>query len=94
VRATRQQYEHPAEEEGHQAAPRCASNPLALCGLSGLKALSLTQELCLPLLAEHAIRLELAYASATSRDFFSARMGCQTFQPVYGIDLAALCTRR
>ena len=36
----------------------------------------------------------VAYASATSRDFLSARMGCQTFQPVYGIDLAALCTRR
>jgi YVTN family beta-propeller protein len=36
----------------------------------------------------------VAYASATSRNFLSARMGCQTFQPVYGIDLAALCTRR
>ncbi len=29
----------------------------------------------------------------TSRDFLSARIGCQVFQPVYGIDLAALCLR-
>jgi YVTN family beta-propeller protein len=35
----------------------------------------------------------VAYANATSRDFFSARMGCQLFQPVYGMDLATLCTR-
>jgi len=35
----------------------------------------------------------VAYASGTSRDFFSARMGCQIFQPVYGMDLGALCTR-
>jgi YVTN family beta-propeller protein len=27
------------------------------------------------------------------RDFFSARMGCETYQPVYGVDLAALCIR-
>ncbi len=35
----------------------------------------------------------VAYASGTSRDFFSARIGCQVFQPVYGMDLAALCIR-
>jgi hypothetical protein len=35
----------------------------------------------------------VAYATGTSRDFFSAQMGCQIFQPVYGMDLAALCTR-
>ncbi len=29
----------------------------------------------------------------TSRDFFSAGIGCQVFQPIYGIDLAALCLR-
>jgi peptide/nickel transport system substrate-binding protein len=34
-----------------------------------------------------------ALATATSRDFFSARMGCQLYQPVFGIDLAALCIR-
>lgn len=30
----------------------------------------------------------------THRDFFSRRMGCQVYQPVYGMDLAALCLRR
>jgi peptide/nickel transport system substrate-binding protein len=34
-----------------------------------------------------------AFATTASRDFFSARMGCQLYQPVYGIDLAALCLR-
>jgi YVTN family beta-propeller protein len=42
-------------------------------------------------LARHAAPW-VPYAVATSRDFFSARVGCQTFQPVYGIDIAALCT--
>jgi YVTN family beta-propeller protein len=27
-------------------------------------------------------------------DFFSARVGCQVYQPIYGVDLAALCIRR
>jgi len=36
----------------------------------------------------------VAYATGTSRDLFSARVGCQVFQPVYGMDVAALCTRR
>jgi ABC-type transport system substrate-binding protein/DNA-binding SARP family transcriptional activator/DNA-binding beta-propeller fold protein YncE len=33
------------------------------------------------------------FATDASRDFFSARIGCQTYQPVYGMDLAALCLR-
>jgi YVTN family beta-propeller protein len=36
----------------------------------------------------------VTYANGTFRDFFSARIGCQLFQPVYGMDLGALCTRR
>ena len=36
----------------------------------------------------------VAYATGDARDLFSARIGCQTFQPVYGIDLGALCLRR
>jgi peptide/nickel transport system substrate-binding protein len=35
----------------------------------------------------------IAYANESAHDFFSARMGCQVFQPVVGIDLAALCIR-
>jgi peptide/nickel transport system substrate-binding protein len=34
-----------------------------------------------------------AFARDASRDFFSARIGCQLYQPVYGIDLGALCLR-
>ena len=34
-----------------------------------------------------------AIGTNASRDFFSARSGCQVYQPVYGIDLAALCLR-
>ena len=34
-----------------------------------------------------------AISTSTSHDFFSARMGCQIYQPVFGIDLAALCLR-
>jgi YVTN family beta-propeller protein len=35
----------------------------------------------------------VAVANATRQDFFSSRMGCQIYQPIYGIDLAALCVR-
>jgi peptide/nickel transport system substrate-binding protein len=33
------------------------------------------------------------YAFPGSRDFFSARIGCQTFAPAYGMDLAKLCLK-
>ena len=35
----------------------------------------------------------VAYSSDSVRDFFSARIGCQLYQPVYGMDLANLCLR-
>lgn len=35
-----------------------------------------------------------AIATNASRDFFAARIGCEFYQPVYGIDLGALCVRR
>ena len=34
----------------------------------------------------------VAFGNISSHDFFSARIGCQTFG-IYGMDLAALCTR-
>jgi YVTN family beta-propeller protein len=34
------------------------------------------------------------FATNASRDFFSARVGCVLYQPVFGIDLATLCLRR
>jgi hypothetical protein len=35
----------------------------------------------------------LVYASDASQDLFSARIGCQAYQPLYGIDLGGLCVR-
>ena len=34
-----------------------------------------------------------AFAVTASRDLFSARIGCQVYHPVWGMDLAALCLR-
>jgi peptide/nickel transport system substrate-binding protein len=34
-----------------------------------------------------------AIGTFNTRDFFSARMGCQTFVPPYGMDLATLCIK-
>lgn len=31
---------------------------------------------------------------STEQDFFSTRIGCQLYQPIYGMDLGALCVRR
>ena len=36
----------------------------------------------------------VGFGNPLSHDFFSARMGCQVFQPLYGMDLAALCIRK
>jgi peptide/nickel transport system substrate-binding protein len=33
------------------------------------------------------------FASIHNRDFFSARIGCHAFNPLFGMDLAALCLR-
>jgi hypothetical protein len=33
------------------------------------------------------------FATDASRDLFSARIGCQTYQPFWGIDPAAFCLR-
>ena len=35
-----------------------------------------------------------AIAASASQDFFSARIGCQVYQPIYGMDLGALCLRQ
>ena len=34
-----------------------------------------------------------AWSQPVSRNLFSARIGCQTYQPIYGFDLAILCMR-
>ncbi len=35
----------------------------------------------------------VAYGNRNVRDIISARIGCQTYQPNYGIDLATLCIK-
>jgi len=35
-----------------------------------------------------------AWDNDNERDFFSARMGCQLYQPVYTMDIAAMCLRK
>ena len=35
-----------------------------------------------------------AFGNESAHDFFSARIGCQVYNPIYGMDLAALCIRR
>ena len=35
-----------------------------------------------------------AFATTASRDFFSARIGCQVYHPLWGMDLATLCLRK
>ena len=35
----------------------------------------------------------VAYTVGGSRDLFAARIGCQVFQPVYGMELGSLCLR-
>ncbi len=47
----------------------------------------------LELVIERDIVPAAAIAVDASRDFFSAHVGCQVYQPVYGIDLGALCLR-
>ncbi len=47
----------------------------------------------LELVIERDIVPAAAIAVDASRDFFSAHVGCQVYQPVYGTDLGALCVR-
>jgi YVTN family beta-propeller protein len=35
----------------------------------------------------------VAWSTEASSDLFSARIGCETYQPIYGMDLGALCNR-
>ena len=36
----------------------------------------------------------IAFGDALNRDLFSARIRCQIYQPIYGMDLASLCIKR
>jgi len=64
----------------------------AVAKLSGAKRLRDASRLALEL--DRDIAPAAAIATTASRDFFSARIGCQVYQPVWGMDLAALCLRK
>jgi ABC-type transport system substrate-binding protein/DNA-binding SARP family transcriptional activator len=63
----------------------------AAAALSGYRRYRTYSQLALEL--ERDLAPTASFATTASRDFFSARMGCQLYQPAYGIDLAALCLR-
>ncbi len=63
----------------------------ALARLSGAKRYREYNRLALALERDHAPAA--AFAVTESRDFFSARIGCQVYHPVFGVDIAALCLR-
>ena len=63
----------------------------AAARLSGAKRYREYNKLALELQRVHAPAAP--FATNASRDFFSARIGCQTYQPVFGMSLAALCLR-
>ena len=60
--------------------------------LSGAKRYSTAARLALALQRDSAPGA--AFAVTASRDFFSVRIGCQVYHPVWGMDLAALCLRK
>jgi YVTN family beta-propeller protein len=63
----------------------------AAAKLSGTKRYRAASSLALEL--QRYVVPAAAFATTASRDFFSARIGCQLYQPVWGIDLAALCLK-
>jgi peptide/nickel transport system substrate-binding protein len=63
----------------------------AAAALSGARRYRTYRQLDLEL--ERDLAPAATFATTASRDFFSARMGCQLYQPLSGIDLAALCLR-
>ncbi len=64
----------------------------AAARLSGAKRYREYNKLALELQRVHAPAA--AFTTTASRDFFSARIGCQVYQPVFGMDIASLCLRR
>jgi YVTN family beta-propeller protein len=71
--------------------PRDAARVAAVSRLTGERRLRAYGQLDVDL-ARHAAPV-VAFANVTAEDFFSARIGCQVFQPIYGMDLGRLCRR-
>ena len=84
----------PAVDGGaaHYRSPDLSARFAAADRLSGTRRLLAYADLAGSLVAGDAPWV--SYGNPVSRDFFSARIGCVTYQPVYGIDLGALCVRK
>lgn len=63
----------------------------AVAKLAGKRRASAYARLDVKLAREAAPWVPFGYS--TTLDFFSPRIGCQRYQPIYGMDLAALCVR-
>jgi ABC-type transport system substrate-binding protein len=64
----------------------------AVSKLSGAKRYRAANRLALELQRDDAPAAAISWNAG--RDFFSARIGCQVYQPFFGMDLAALCLQR
>jgi ABC-type transport system substrate-binding protein/DNA-binding SARP family transcriptional activator len=78
--------------ESHFSDPLVDRKLAAAARLSGQKRYRAYGRLALTL--ERDLAPAAAFSINAGRDFFSARIGCQVYQPVFGMDLAALCLRR
>jgi ABC-type transport system substrate-binding protein len=76
---------------GHFHEPRYARMLRAASRLSGTRRAAAYARIDDELVRDAAP--SIAFANESAHNFFSARMGCQVYQPVYGIDLGALCIR-
>jgi ABC-type transport system substrate-binding protein len=76
----------------HFGDPEFSRKLRAVAQLSGAERSRAAARLALELQRDSAPAA--AFAVTASRDFFSARIGCQVYHPVWGMDLAALCLRK
>jgi hypothetical protein len=72
--------------------PAFAREVRAVAKLSGTRRYREFNRLALEL--ERNLAPAAPFAIDASRDFFSARIGCQVYQPFFEMDLGALCLRR
>jgi ABC-type transport system substrate-binding protein len=75
----------------HYHDPRLSRKIRAASRLSGLPRAQAYARIDLALTRDTVPRIN--FDNPIEQDFFSARIGCQLYQPVEGIDLAALCIR-
>ena len=75
----------------HYHDPRLSRAIRAASGLSGIPRAQAYAKIDLALTRDTVPWIN--FANPISQDFFSARIGCQLYQPMVGMDLAALCTR-